>query len=85
MPAVQRVFVYMPLMHSERLEDQEQCVALFEALAEESSVASESLDFARRHLDVIQRFGRFPHRNEILGRRSTEEELAFLKQPGSGF
>ena len=85
MPAVQRVFVYMPLMHSERLEDQEQCVALFEALAEESSVASESLDYARRHLDVIQRFGRFPHRNETLGRRSTEEELAFLKQPGSSF
>jgi uncharacterized protein (DUF924 family) len=85
MPAVQRIFVYMPLMHSESLEDQERCVTLFEALAEESSMARESLDYARRHLEVIQRFGRFPHRNEILGRRSSEEELAFLKQPGSSF
>jgi uncharacterized protein (DUF924 family) len=72
-------------MHSESLADQEQCVALFQALAEESSLARDSLDYAQRHQEVIARFGRFPHRNEILGRHSTEEELAFLKQPGSGF
>jgi uncharacterized protein (DUF924 family) len=85
MPAVQRIFVYMPMMHSESLDDQEQCVTLFQALAEESSLARDSLDYAQRHQEVIARFGRFPHRNEILGRHSTEEELAFLKQPGSGF
>jgi uncharacterized protein (DUF924 family) len=85
MPAVQRIFVYMPLMHSEVLADQAQCVGLFEALAAESSVARESLDYAVKHMAVIERFGRFPHRNEILGRPSTEEELAFLKEPGSSF
>jgi uncharacterized protein (DUF924 family) len=85
MPAVQRIFVYMPLMHSEVLADQRECVSLFEALAAESALAKDSLDFAHRHLAVIERFGRFPHRNEILGRKSTDEELAFLRQPGSSF
>lgn len=85
MPAVQRKFVYMPFMHSERLEDQRHCVSLFEALAAESSAEGDSLDYAIRHMAVIERFGRFPHRNEILGRDSTEEELAFLKEPGSSF
>lgn len=85
LPAVQRIFVYMPLMHSESASDQAHCVQLFDALAAESSVASGSLDFARLHEAVIRRFGRFPHRNEILGRESTPEELAFLKEPGSGF
>lgn len=85
LPAVQRIFVYMPLMHSESASDQAHCVQLFEALAAESSVASGSLDFARMHEAVIRRFGRFPHRNEILGRESTPEELAFLKEPGSSF
>ena len=85
MPAVQRIFVYMPLMHSEMLADQQQCVALFKALADESSEAANSLDYAERHLAVIERFGRFPHRNEILGRHSTPEEIAFLKLPGSSF
>jgi len=85
MPAVQRIFVYMPLMHSEVLADQKECVSLFEALAAESSVAKDSLDFAVKHLEIVERFGRFPHRNEILGRKSTEEEIAFLKQAGSGF
>ena len=60
-------------------------MALFEALAEEASGEVESLDFAVKHRAVIERFGRFPHRNEILGRRSTDEELAFLKEPGSRF
>jgi uncharacterized protein (DUF924 family) len=85
MAPVQRTFVYMPLMHSEVLEDQKECVRLFEALAGESALVTDSLRFAVRHLEIIERFGRFPHRNEILGRKSTDEELAFLKQPGSGF
>lgn len=85
MPAVQRQFVYMPLVHSEALADQEQAVALFQALAEEASTMRESLESAIRHKDVIVRFGRFPHRNEVLRRHSTEEELAFMKQPGSRF
>jgi uncharacterized protein (DUF924 family) len=85
MTPVQRKFVYMPFMHAEQIEDQEHCVALFDALAAESSGERDSLDYAIRHRDVIARFGRFPHRNEILGRTSTEEELAFLKEPGSRF
>jgi len=60
-------------------------VTLFEALAAESSSERESLDYAIRHKAVIERFGRFPHRNEILGRQSSDEELAFLKEPGSRF
>jgi uncharacterized protein (DUF924 family) len=85
MTPVQRKFVYMPFMHSEVLEDQERSVDLFEALAAESSAEGESFDYAIKHKAVIERFGRFPHRNEILGRQSTEEELAFLKEPGSRF
>jgi len=85
MTPVQRKFVYMPFMHSENIEDQERCVRLFEALAAESSAERESLDYAIQHKAVIERFGRFPHRNEILGRHSTDEELAFLKEPGSRF
>ncbi len=82
---VQRIFVYMPLMHAETLPEQERCVALFRALAEESSMAADSYDYALKHEAIIRRFGRFPHRNEILGRESTAEELAFLKEPGSRF
>jgi uncharacterized protein (DUF924 family) len=85
MPAVQRIFVYMPLMHSESASDQARSVRLFQGLAAESSVACGSLDFAIKHEAIINRFGRFPHRNEILGRRSTDEEVAFLKEPGSRF
>ncbi|PHP64715.1 hypothetical protein CSC94_22840 [Zhengella mangrovi] len=68
-------FLYMPLMHSERLDDQERCVSLFEALGREKN-----LEFAREHRDVIARFGRFPHRNEALGRSSSEDELAYLEE-----
>lgn len=68
-------FLYMPLMHSERLDDQERCVSLFEALGR-----PESLKFAREHRDVIARFGRFPHRNEALGRKSTAQEEAYLEK-----
>lgn len=82
----ERKFLYMPLMHSEALADQEQCVELFRTLAAEGAADGElSLEFAIRHRDIIARFGRFPHRNEILGRESTPEELEFLKEPNSAF
>lgn len=80
----ERWFLYMPFEHSEDLAMQERGVALFEALAAETGVDA-PLPWAVKHLDVIRRFGRFPHRNEILGRASTPEELAFLEQPGSRF
>jgi uncharacterized protein (DUF924 family) len=76
----ERVFLYMPFMHSESRALHEVALNLFEALGIENN-----LNFERRHKAIIDRFGRYPHRNEILGRESTEEELEFLKQPGSGF
>lgn len=76
----QRMFLYLPFEHSEAMADQDRSVALFEALGDEVL-----LDFAVRHRDIIRRFGRFPHRNKILGRQSTPEEIAFLQQPGSSF
>lgn len=86
----ERTFLYMPLMHSEDLRHQDRCVRLFtgwrDALAGEPRERVDgSLDFARRHRDLVARFGRFPHRNAALGRTSTPEETEFLKQPGSGF
>jgi len=88
--AAERAFLYMPLEHSERLADQDECVARFERLVAESEPAdcgalAGMLDYARRHRAVIARFGRFPHRNAILGRESRAEELAFLSTPGSRF
>ncbi|QTL93027.1 DUF924 family protein [Aeromonas jandaei] len=88
---LERVFFYLPLEHAESREQQARSVALFEELAAEQahSPANETFadfaDFARRHQVIIERFGRFPHRNDILGRTSTPEEAAFLLQPGSGF
>src|SRR5512137_128161 len=79
----ERWFVYMPFEHSERLVDQYEAVRLFERLAADGLAAP--LDWARKHFDVVARFGRFPHRNAILGRESTPEEVEYLKQPGSGF
>lgn len=69
----QRAFLYLPLMHSESLDDQEESVALYEALG-----LPESLYWARHHRELIRRFSRFPHRNAALGRASTPEELAYL-------
>ncbi|RQP24816.1 DUF924 family protein [Piscinibacter terrae] len=83
--AVRRPFVYMPFMHAEGLEAQDECVRLFTELARLSSGAESNLDYAHRHRVIIERFGRFPHRNAALGRPSTPEETEFLKQPGSGF
>jgi uncharacterized protein (DUF924 family) len=84
----QRAFVYLPLEHAEDLALQEQAVALFTALAAGepgNQGLAGMLDYARRHRDVIERFGRFPHRNDILRRASTAAEQAFLAQPGSKF
>lgn len=87
---IERVFFYLPLEHSESLARQEQSVQLYTRLYQE--VSADHMDtfwvfllFALRHRRIIERFGRFPHRNEILGRTSTPEEIAFLKEPGSSF
>ncbi len=85
---LQRTFVYLPLEHAENMALQEQAVALFTRLAEAqpgNQGLAGMLDYAKRHREVIQRFGRFPHRNAILNRLSTPAEVEFLKQPGSGF
>ena len=76
----QKAFLYMPFMHSESLLIQDESVHLFEDLGIEDYV-----NYAIKHREVIRRFGRFPHRNHILGRTSTAEEMEFLKQPGSSF
>ena len=72
-----RSFLYMPLMHSEHLGDQERCIVLFEQLGNE-----ENAKYAAHHADIIRRFGRFPHRNRILGRATTADEQAFLDSGG---
>jgi uncharacterized protein (DUF924 family) len=82
---VERLFMYLPLEHSEDLARQQRCVQLFETLVKEAPELASTLDYAYRHRDVIARFGRFPHRNHILGRTTTPEEAAFLQQPGSRF
>lgn len=82
---LQRWFIYLPLEHAEDLALQQRCVRLFEALATEDARLAGALDYAHRHLAVIEQFGRFPHRNAILGRCSSTEELDYLAQPGSGF
>ncbi|WP_341880903.1 DUF924 family protein [Synechococcus sp. UW140] len=75
-----RQFWLMPLMHSEDLVEQEAALPLFERFSDPRTA-----DFARPHRDVIARFGRFPHRNVLLGRESSAEKLAFLQTPGSRF
>jgi uncharacterized protein (DUF924 family) len=82
---VQRWFAYLPFEHAEDARMQERSVELFTALAEANPGYEGVLDYAHRHRGVIARFGRFPHRNAILGRASTPEELAYLAQAGSGF
>jgi uncharacterized protein (DUF924 family) len=78
---VERMFFYLPLEHCENLADQELCVELIGALDENP----EWSDYARQHREIIARFGRFPHRNAVLGRKATPEEEMFLKEPGSSF
>ena len=80
---VQRMFVYLPFMHAEELADQDESVRRFETLR--LALGDHSVEYAYRHRDVIRRFGRFPHRNAVLGRASTADELHYLSQPGAGF
>ena len=88
---MQAYFLFMPLMHSENLDHQERCIAEFEnaargcALAGARKALEEGAKYGRMHRDIVARFGRFPHRNELLGRDSTAEEQEFLKKPGSSF
>jgi uncharacterized protein (DUF924 family) len=82
---LRRAFVYMPFEHAEDPDMQARAVALFTQLAADYPGFDAMRDYAQRHRDVIARFGRFPHRNAILGRASTPEEAAFLQQPGSRF
>jgi uncharacterized protein (DUF924 family) len=89
LPPVRRIFLYLPFEHSEDLADQRRAVALFESLPTApgfpDAARAETIDYARRHLDIVARFGRFPHRNAALGRPSTPEEARFLTEPGSSF
>lgn len=83
---VQRVFVYLPFEHAEDTAAQDTSVQLFAALASEAPEAGAGwLDYAKRHQVIVARFGRFPHRNAVLGRASTPEETTFLSEPGSSF
>lgn len=73
----ERTFIYLPFEHSENLADQERALELFSG--------QPNYEWARRHYEIVKRFGRFPHRNAILGRENTAAEIEFLKQPGSSF
>jgi uncharacterized protein (DUF924 family) len=77
LPPVRRPFIYMPFQHSENLDDQNESVRLFNRLASEHPPMASYIEYAEEHREVIRRFGRFPHRNAILGRASTPEEAAF--------
>ena len=86
----QRAFFYLPFEHAEDLALQQRGVRLFQRLATEVAPVWRKdytgfSDYAGHHRDIVERFGRFPHRNKILGRNSTPEELEFLQQPGSSF
>lgn len=80
----ERQFLYMPFMHSESLADQTRSLELFEGLARDAK-ESDVRSFARAHYDIVARFGRFPHRNALLDRASSEAELRFLSEPNSSF
>ena len=90
LPPFMRWFVYLPFEHSETWADQVRSVDLFTRLLKDAppdhaQAFASALDYAKRHYEVIERFGRFPHRNAILERASTERERVFLQQPGSSF
>lgn len=82
-PAAWRLFFYMPFHHSEDLADQQRSLALFTALPRNPDRSGSLRRYGRPYIEVIERFGRFPHRNAILGRPSTDEEIEFLKGPDS--
>lgn len=91
LPLDERAALYLPLMHSERLDMQQRCIQLYANQAAElpegeaRASIENRLAYAVQHRDIVQRFGRFPHRNEVLGRASSAAELEFLRQPGSSF
>ena len=85
LPPMQRWFVYLPYEHAESIAMQYESLRLFGALGQADASLASEMDYAHRHRDIILRFGRFPHRNDILGRESIAEELAFLQEPGSSF
>lgn len=91
LPEVARVFLYLPLEHAEDLAMQQRSVECYQSLVQMApdeatrEYLQGTLDYAHKHQDVIERFGRFPHRNAILGRTSTAQENDYLAQPGSGF
>ena len=85
LPPLRRKFLYLPYMHSESLEIHHQAVRLFEALAHTDPLERTALEYEHKHLAILKRFGRYPHRNAILGRASTARELEFLAQPDSAF
>jgi len=90
---IERIFLYMPMMHSENLKIQERGLECFDRLVKVAEKNEDknvdyytyTLDYAQKHYDIIERFHRFPHRNAILNRRSTPSEIEFLKEPGSSF
>ena len=89
---IKRTFIYMPFMHSEDMDDQLESIKKygeledqFKSNSELHKVLSQSKDFAYRHYEIIKKFGRYPHRNNILGRESTADEIEFLKTEGSSF
>jgi len=87
---LERVFIYTPFEHAENKEAQKKCLDYFQELLNEAPPKRKKeferyLDYAVRHKKIVDQFGRFPHRNEILGRTSTPEEIEFLKKPGSKF
>jgi uncharacterized protein (DUF924 family) len=82
---VQRQFVYLPFEHAEDIAAQRESMRLFARLAQDHPALADLLTWAQRHHDIVAGFGRFPHRNALLGRESTAEEQAFLETPGSGF
>lgn len=85
LPGVRRQFVYLPFEHAEDLAAQEESMRLFRTLAADEPSLADLVTWADRHRAIVARFGRFPHRNAILGRPSTPEEESFLHEPGSSF
>jgi uncharacterized protein (DUF924 family) len=85
LPPLRRAFVYLPYEHAEDRATQRDSLALHAALTRADASLARQEEFAKRHAEIVERFGRFPHRNLVLGRISSDEELAFLQQPGSGF
>jgi uncharacterized protein (DUF924 family) len=87
---IERQFLYMPLMHAEDRDIQRRCVELFDDLRssapeEQGEAFDKAYEFAVKHAEIVEEFGRFPHRNDILGRESTEAEREFLGENGRGF